>query len=164
MASGGQDVNHKSEHYDGKVPDIWDNAYVIVDFDNGARAMLELCMFAEGSRYQEEITAVGPQGKIECLVPGPGRFWPEHLGAAPVPQVIVSPRNPKGPHMRDIPVDPTILEAGDHNGATYYQHMKFNAVVRGEGVPEVGLDDGAKAVAIGIAAQQSAAQGRVVTL
>jgi myo-inositol 2-dehydrogenase / D-chiro-inositol 1-dehydrogenase len=42
---------------------------VIVDFARGARAMLELCMFAEGSRYQEEIGAVGPQGKIECLVP-----------------------------------------------------------------------------------------------
>ena len=74
--------------------------------------MLELCMFAEGAQYQEEITAVGAQGKIECLVPGPGRFWPDHLGAAPTPQLIVSPRNPKGPEKRDIPVDPTRLEAG----------------------------------------------------
>ena len=37
--------------------------------------MLELCMFAEGSRYQEEISVVGKSGKIEALVPDPGRFW-----------------------------------------------------------------------------------------
>ena len=74
--------------------------------------MLELCMFAEGSRYQEEISAMGPKGKIECLVPGPGRFWPAHLGAPPVPKVIVSPRTPAGPVELDIPVDPALLTFG----------------------------------------------------
>jgi predicted dehydrogenase len=103
MASGGQAVNHLDEVYDGQQSDIWDHAYVIVDFESGMRAMLELCMFAEGSRYQEEISAVGPKGKIECLVPGPGRFWPAHLGAAPVPKVILSPRNPAGPVELEIP-------------------------------------------------------------
>ncbi|MEM7319163.1 MAG: Gfo/Idh/MocA family oxidoreductase, partial [Pseudomonadota bacterium] len=47
MASGSQSVNHLDEDYDGSVPDIIDNGFAIVDFDNGARAMLELCMFAE---------------------------------------------------------------------------------------------------------------------
>ena len=75
MASAGQSVNHLDERYDGETPDIWDNGYVIVDFENGSRAMLELCMFAEGSRYQEELSATGPTGKIEVFVPGPGRFW-----------------------------------------------------------------------------------------
>ena len=81
MASAGQEVNHRDERYDGEAPDIWDCGYVLVDFASGARAMLELCMYAEGSRYQEEISAVGARGKIECLVPGPGRFWPAHLGS-----------------------------------------------------------------------------------
>ena len=111
-ASAGQEVNHLDEAYDGEVPDILDSAYVIVDFAGGARAMLELCMYAEGARYQEELSAVGPNGKIECLVPGPRRFWPTHLGEPPVSQVIVSPRNPKGPLVVDIPVDPTLLDAG----------------------------------------------------
>jgi hypothetical protein len=140
-------VNHIDERYDGQAPDIWDNAYVIVDFARGSRAMLELCMFAEGSRYQEEISAVGPSGKIEALVPGPGRFWPQKLGAPPVPQLIISPRHPKGPFTSEIPVDPALLEAGDHNGSTFYQHQRFNAVLRGEGRVEVTLQDGAKAVA-----------------
>ncbi|MCF2870381.1 Gfo/Idh/MocA family oxidoreductase [Octadecabacter sp. G9-8] len=164
MASAGQTLNHKDEEYEGRVPDIWDNGYVIVDFENGSRAMLELCMFAEGSRYQEEISAVGPKGKIECLVPGPGRFWPAKLGPAPVPQLIISPRAPQGPISMDIPVDPALLDAGDHNGSTFYQHQRFNAVVRGQGGVEVTVSDGAKAVAMGMAAQQSATTGQAVTL
>ncbi|WP_306146701.1 MULTISPECIES: Gfo/Idh/MocA family protein [unclassified Roseibium] len=165
MASAGQDANHKEELYDGETPDILDNGYVIVDFENGARAMLELCMFAEGSRYQEEVSAVGPAGKIEALVPGPGRFWPRDLGEPPVPQLIVSPRNPKGPRQIDIPVDPNILDAGDHNGSTFYQHQHFVAVVRGEKTDvEVSLEDGRKAVEMGLAAQQSARTGQAVAV
>lgn len=164
MASGGQAVNHLDESYSGQTPDIWDNAYVIVEFARGARAMLELCMFAEGARYQEEISAVGPLGKIECQVPGPGRFWPAHLGAAPVAQVIVSPRAPKGPSQINVPVDPDLLEAGDHNGSTYYQHARFAAACRGQGPVEVSLADGIWAVRMGQAAQRSAATGQAVLL
>ena len=34
-ASGNQNVNHLAEDYDGKTLDIIDNAFVIVDFENG---------------------------------------------------------------------------------------------------------------------------------
>ncbi|SFR53429.1 Predicted dehydrogenase [Yoonia tamlensis] len=163
MASGGQDANHIEERYNGEQPDILDNGYVIVDFANGSRAMLELCMFAEGAQYQEEVSAVGPMGKVEAFVPGPGRFWPEHLGDAPLPQLIVSPRKPKGPVKRDIPVDPALLEAGDHNGSTYYQHQKFLELVRGQrNAPEVSLIDGKMAVLLGMAAQISIREHRTV--
>ena len=164
MASGGQAVNHLDEVYGGQRSDIWDHAYVIVDFENGMRAMLELCMFAEGSRYQEEISAVGAAGKIECLVPGPGRFWPAHLGAAPVPKVIVSPRHPAGPAELDMPVDPALLAAGDHNGSTFYQHQGFVRAAAGLQTVDVSLTDGWWAVAMGLAAQQSAATGQAVMM
>ncbi|MEX0969403.1 MAG: Gfo/Idh/MocA family oxidoreductase [Paracoccaceae bacterium] len=164
MASAGQAVNHLDERYNGETPDIWDNGYVIVDFSNGARAMLELCMFAEGARYQEEIAAIGPLGKIEALVPGPGRFWPAHLGAAPVPKLVLSPRDPSGPQELDIPVDPALLHAGDHNGSTYYQHLHFAQAVRAQTAAQVSLSDGAKAVRMGMAAQDSARSGQAVLL
>ena len=164
MASAGQAVNHLDENYDGRVPDVWDNGYVIVDFAGGARAMLELCMFAEGSRWQEELSAVGPNGKIEAFVPGPKRFWNNGAGAPPVPQLVLSPRRPKGPILVDVPVPETLLEAGDHNGATFYQHERFLESIRGQRTPEVTLSDGAKAVALGLAAQVAAAEGRVVAL
>ncbi len=163
MSSAGQEVNHLDELYDGKASDIWDSAYVIVDFANGARAMLELCMYAEGSKYQEEISVVGPEGKIEAFVPGPGRFWPTHLGEPPVSQVIISPRSPKGPQTVEIPVDPTILDAGDHNGSTFYQHAKFLDVVRNGGTPEVSLMDGLHAVKMGLLAQDSAIKGQTIS-
>lgn len=165
MASAAQSVNHLDENYEGVTPDILDNGYVLVDFDNGARAMLELCMFAEGSKYQEEISAVGPKGKIEALVPGPGRFWPAHLGAAPTPQIVISPREPQGVVVKDVPVDTALLDAGDHNGSTYYQHQKFLELVRGEReIADVTLEDGWAAVVMGMAAQKSAMTGQAVDL
>lgn len=156
--------NHLDEQYPLGTPDILDNAYVVVDFASGQRALLELCMFAEGARYQEEISVVGPQGKVECFVPGPGRFWPEHLGEAPTPKLVISPREPKGPRELDVPVDAVALAAGDHNGSTLYQHQRFNAVVRGEGAIEVSLRDGLAAVVMGLAAQESARTGQAIDL
>lgn len=164
MASGGQAVNHVDERYDGAQPDIWDHGYAIVDFASGARAMLELCMFAEGARYQEEISALGPKGKIECKVPGPVRFWPKHLGPPAVAKVIVSPREPQGPRAIDIPINPALLDAGDHNGSTFYQHQRFLRAARNEGPVEVTMDDGWWAVAMGLAAQKSALTGQAVKL
>ena len=163
-ASAGQAVNHLGESVDGRVPDVWDHGYVALDFEGGARAMLELCMFAEGSRFQEEIAAMGPEGKIEVRVPGPTRFWPCDLGPPPVAQLEVSPRAPKGPRMVEIPVDPLLLAAGDHNGATYHQHVRFAEAVRGRGSVGVTLADGARAVEIGHAAQRAAESGETVWL
>ena len=59
----------------------------------------------------------------------------------------------------DLPIDETILSAGDHNGATYHQHC-FIEVVKGQ--VEVTLDDGIWAVRIGQAAQQSALSGEAI--
>ena len=165
MASAGQAHNHLDECHDGRVPDIWDHGYVIVNFGNGARAMLELCMFADGSTYQEEISAVGVDGKIECRIPGPPRFWSPQLGEQPLPQVVVSPRSPPGARTLEIPIDPVLSHAGDHHGATFHQHRRFQQVVLGEATtPAVSVDDGLRAVQIGLAAQRSAITGETVSL
>lgn len=47
------------------MPDIIDDAYVIVEFENGSRGMLDLCMFAEGSKNEQEISVVGDTGKVK---------------------------------------------------------------------------------------------------
>lgn len=184
FASGGQNHNHLNERYHGQVPDILDNAFVVLDFPRGRRAMLDLCMFAEGARYQEELCIVGAKGKIECKVPGPGRFWPAELGPAPIAQLIVSQRHKTGadgwtnqphieamaPYSLDIAVDNLLLAIGDHNGSTYYQHRKFFEVVQKfkwgiqNIATEVSLNDGLKAVVIGLAAELSAQTGRAMDL
>ena len=79
-----------------------------------------------------------------------------------MPRIIDSPRSPKGPTVTEMPVDAALLEAGDHNGSTYFQHLRFARVVRGGQSPEVTLIDGDWAVRVGLAAQESAATGEAV--
>ena len=68
-----------------------------------------------------------------------------------------------GPQVTEVKVDPVLLEAGDHHGSTYYQHKRFLELVRGKiHKPDVTLEDGYKSVIMGIAAQESAKEGRAV--
>jgi myo-inositol 2-dehydrogenase/D-chiro-inositol 1-dehydrogenase len=159
-ASGAMDVNFVDERYDGKRPDILDNAFLVVDFANGVRAMLDLCMFAEGSYWQEAISAVGDKARIEALIPGPARFAPD--GKERRSEIVISPRDTKIERREPIEVDHSILSAGDHHGSTYFQHVKFNRMVREGGAPEVSLEDGLKSVMMGAAAEESARSGRAV--
>ena len=154
-ASGNQDVNHLDEKYDGKTPDIIDNAYVIVDFENGTRAMLDLCMFAENSEYQEEIVAVGDLGKVETFVPS-------SASGRDSSEVRIGIRKDNVVKSTEVKVDKEILLAGHHHGSTYYEHLAFiNAIQKNE-KPEVSLRDGLISVAIGEAAENSIKENRVV--
>lgn len=161
-ASGSMDVNHQGERYGGRMPDIIDNAFVIVDFAGGVRASLDLCMFAEGAYFQEEIAATGDRARVEARIPGPARFWPG--GAERESEIVVSPRTPKGPQSRKVHVDEAVLRAGDHHGSTYYQHIGFRAAMLDGGPVEVGLADGIRAVRIGLAAERSTKTGCAVEL
>jgi hypothetical protein len=81
----------------------------------------------------------------------------------PVAELIASPRSICNPVSIECPVDETILAEGDHNGSTYYQHLKFVDVVRGKAEVEVSLNDGIWAVRMGQAAQESTTLGQAVT-
>ena len=155
-ASGGQDVNHLDEVYNGKKPDIIDNAYVIVNFENGARSLLELCMFAENSDMQEELVATGNKGKIETSVPS------DDSGKTSS-NIRIGMRDGKT-HIENIEVDKKILEAGHHHGSTYYEHLAFLKAIENNSDPEVSLEDGLIAVSVGEAAEQSIKQGRLINL
>ena len=150
FASGAQDVNHLDESYNGETPDIIDNAFVIVDFAGGARAVLDLCMFAEGSEEQEEISAVGPIGKLEVKLPGGFVTWSPRDGAEPTREHV------------EVPLD--ALEAGSHHGATYFQLRDFHAALTGDGKALIDARDGYRSVVIGAAAQQSIETGQPVDI
>jgi predicted dehydrogenase len=152
--SGAMDVNHLDERYDGARPDIIDNSFTTVDFANGVRAMLDLSMFADGAEHQEEMSATGDAARLDVLIP-PG-------------DLVFSPRvgflGDKQVERTRVTVDATAHAAGSHEGATYYQHLAFAAAVRGEGPVQVTAEDGLRAVAIGVAAEISAREHRVVTM
>ncbi len=156
-ASGSQDVNHLDEEYDGKVPDMLDNAFVIVDFENGVRALLDLCMFAENSEYQEELCAVGSIGKIETAVPS-------NDSGISISDVRIGLRESEKVKKETIAVDEQILAVGHHHGSTFYEHQSFIKAIQSNSLPEVSLNDGLVAVAIGEAAELSIKEGRVVEM
>ena len=157
-ASGAMDVNHLDERYGGKTPDIIDNAFVIVDFDTGARGMLDLAMFAEGAYWQEIVTATGDRGRIEARIPAAHGVTELRHG-----EVSIAPR--AGAEVTEtIKTAPDIMAVGAHHGSTYFQHQRFLALVRQGGVPDVSVADGLAAVAIGAAAEESARSGAAITL
>jgi predicted dehydrogenase len=162
-ASGGVDVNHRDERYAGHMPDIVDNAYVVVDFANGTRGMLDLCMFAEGSHWQESIAVTGPNARCEALIPGPARFAPD--GSAREAEFVMSLRAFKEEVREVVHTPEYLLHAGDHHGSTFYQHERFLELVRaGGGRPEVTLEDGYWSVLVGEAAEESARCGQAISL
>ena len=148
-ASGAQDVNHLDETYEGEVPDIIDNAFVIVDYDNGARALLDLCMFAEASRNEQEIAITGDTGKIEAFVPeavlrvGDRKTW----------RVTES-----------TVVDESIAYVGAHEGSSYLEHLDFLEAIESGSPPKVTVADGRLAVAMGLAGQLSIDERRPVEM
>ena len=151
FASGAQDVNHLDEAYDGEIPDVVDNALAIVDYEGGARAVLDLCMFAEASQHQEEVSVVGPLGKVEAFLPDA--------------TVRVGRRAAGRPGVRTEEVnDPAVAYQGFHHGSSYLEHVDFLAAVCSGSRAGVGLEEGLWATAMGVAAHRSIGQGRVVPL
>ncbi len=160
MASGGQDVNHLDEVLDAGVPDILDNAFVIVDFDDGARALLDLSMFAEGSAYEQELVAVGDRGKVEVRLPG----FMEVSRGRPA-QLVVGSRGPDWPvTVSELAGDERVRHVGAHHGASYLEHVAFAEAIRDGGNATVSVDDGLWSVAMGAAAHRSIDERRPVEL
>jgi predicted dehydrogenase len=149
-ASGAQDVNHIDERYDGERPDIIDNAFVVIDYASGARGCLDLCMFAEASRNEQELVAVGDRGKVEVFVPGG--------------TVRVGVRDTREVEEFDAAHDERVAYAGFHHGASYLELLAFRDAVNEGGQPEVGVVDGLWSVAVGLAAQRSIEEGRAVDM
>ncbi len=162
-ASGGQRVNHLDERYDGRRPDILDSAYVVVDYPSGARAMLDLCMFAENSVDNEQISVVGDEGKLESLLPsltlrhgrredwGRREVWGQPSGTG------------RGVSVRRV-WDTNIRYAGQHFGASYIEHLKFAQALRDGAPAEIPLEEGLRSVAVGLAAHRSIDTGLPVAM
>jgi predicted dehydrogenase len=151
FCSGAMDVNHLDERYGGERPDIIDNALVIVEYEGGARASLDLCMFAEASEHQEELAVVGDLGKAEAFLPSSEVRWGRRVDGR------------AGIH-REIAHDARVAHEGFHHGSSYLEHLDFLAAVRAGGPAAVSLADGLWSVAMGVAAQRSIEQGRPVTI
>ena len=156
-ASGSQMVNHLDENYGGRTPDIIDSAYVVVDYDDGARALVDLCMFAEATHDQQEFAVMGDAGKIEALVPS----GVVRIGL-------------RGTHdigdVQTVSVPSTAVYEGLHHGSSYVEHQHFLAAARSldaEGrraSSRASLSAGLLSVAMGAAGHRSIKTGAPVRL
>merc|ERR1712008_9990 len=163
-ASGEHALNHKSEVHDNEgSPDMIDHALAVVQFANGARASLDICMFAEDEQTQH-VTAVCELGKIEARSPE------STVRIVQRRNVHWLGRNPPGPEeravpeVRDVPVPSVLANAGYHEGATFYELRAFVEAAKGRHPVPVSVHDGTMAVAMGRAAQESIRLGEVVWL
>ena len=149
-ASGGQDVNHLDEKYDGKTPDVIDNSFVIVDYQDGQRAMLDLCMFAEAGKYEQEIVLTGDQGKLETHIPGN--------------ELLLTNRKNYSLKTIEVKDDPRVKEVGFHHGASYIEHLELIDCIKNKKKPLVDCQKGLDSIILGLAAQESIQTGEPVFL
>mmetsp|Transcript_59298 Transcript_59298/g.170293 ORF Transcript_59298/g.170293 Transcript_59298/m.170293 type:complete len:774 (-) Transcript_59298:343-2664(-) len=162
-ASGGQAMNHKDELYGDAQPDILDHAFVTVTFASGAKAMLDLCMFAEDEQT-ECVTAVCELGKVEAKAPESTvrilrRKSIHRLGRVPPP-----PDRRGVPEVHRLPVPEELAKAGFHEGSTFFELQAFVDAAGGRSPVPVSARDGRIAVMIGAAAQESILTSAVVKL
>lgn len=163
FASGGQSVNHLDEEYEGKSANMLDNAYVVLEYANGARAMLDLCMFGEGSYDKEILTVIGDEGKLESFLPSQAlRFsrredWGKRSGWG------IGEGSGRGSEIKHV-VDLNVKYMGHHYGASYIEHVKFRDAILNSTPAEVTIEDGVASVVTGLAAHKSINEERVVSL
>ena len=148
FGTGAQDVAYRDYEYGGQRSDIIDNAFVTVDYANGVRACLNLCMFNQRG-CREQIIVNGdraslyasntPEDRIEVVT-----------GGDELDRVVTAKANPK------------IAATGTHAGATYYEHVAFYDCIRNGGRPVADAVDGLWSVVIGALAEQSIQEGRPI--
>jgi predicted dehydrogenase len=163
FASGGQSVNHLDEKYDGKQSDILDNAYVVLEYANGARGMLDLCMFGEGSFDKEILTIVGDEGKIESFLPSQVVRASRRESIGKLSEWSRGASRARGNEQK-IVHNFDVKYMGHHYGASYIEHIKFRDAILNSTGAEVTLKDGVTSVVTGLAAHKSINEGRVVEI
>lgn len=152
-ASGDQSVNYDSFEFQGERADIVDNAYAVVEYSNGTRACLDLCMFAP--LFYEEMVLCGDEGRLKVSEKEDGieelsNTMEIHRGEE-YPSVFAVPRYPRH-----------IEEKGGHHGSKFFEHRTFLNRMRGGESPSATVEEGFWSIVVGVAAQESLKTGQPV--
>jgi len=153
-ASGSQAVNFKDFEYGGERSDILDNAFVIVEYQNGVRANFNLCMFAP--MVYEELVICGDEGRLKASEGVNGQAyskWENYL------EVIALPDRTS---RTLTPSYPAVIEETGHSGATYYEHLRWTQAMDGQPSTAATAEEGFWSVVVGVAAEESVKRGTKV--
>lgn len=140
IALAGQDV--VKDIY-GVKPDVYDNGWVTIEYKNGARANLGLCMFCE-CEYDIEMGVIGEKAVME------GFFQKRKI------DIREYKTNSRVTH--DIKYEDRI-EKLSHGGGVYFEHIAFVENIRKNKRPLTNIEVAKWSTLVGLAAEESAANG-----
>jgi len=126
--------------------EVIDNAFVIVEYENGARAELTLCFFSPHGN-DLEIGAVGGEGKLESWVKGHKiHLW----------------RNSDEGAMEVVEPESDVTPYGVFHTGAYEQHIDFADCILNGTPPSCGGKIGRESIVVALAAEKSIKEERVV--
>jgi len=149
-------VNFREFDYEREKSDIIDNAAVVIDYENEIRASFQLTMFSP--MFYEEVVICGDEGRLKA--------WEnrDSLAGASLKSQIEIHCGERRPSRTTTPGYPVIIENSGHNGATFFEHIKFVDNI------ESGVRDGPSpidafwSIVVGVAAEKSVATGEVIQI
>jgi len=158
-AFGGQNVIKRGRAVEAIVMDsgdrntiddseIIDNAFVIIEYENGARAELSLCFFSPYGN-DLEIGAVGETGKLESWV----KAHRIHLW-----------RNADEGRMEVVEPETDVAQYGVFHTGAYRQHIDFADCILSGSPPFCDGEIGRESIVIALAAQKSISEQRIVRI
>jgi predicted dehydrogenase len=133
------------QHVFTEDSDTVDNATVIVEYENGIRGTLELCMYAPYGQRTRRYEVRGDEGVIRS---------PEEGGTDDTFQYLSESRH----ETRDD------VLSGGHYGADLIQLHRFLRCLDGEAEPPATLQDAKAASAIAIGAEKAIQEGSIVDI
>jgi predicted dehydrogenase len=138
-AVAGQDV--VKEIY-GVKPDIFDNGWVIIEYENGAKGMLGLCMF--GGRQPLAVNVLGETGQMQ------GTYVAQTIEyiklGEPGSETIDAGKDNEHPEL-------------SHGGGVYFEHLAFIDSIRNRTQPLTDINVAKWSTLVGLAAEESARNG-----
>ena len=153
-AVGSQAVNYSDFSYQGEASDILDNAFVIIEYENGVKGNFNLCMFAP--MFFEELTLCGTNGRLHA------QEKQDFSARRGLTSELSIACNDGQPARNTETFYPAVIEEIGHHGATYFEHVRFIENIKGIENDSASVEEGFWAVVVGAAAQESIATGQRV--
>lgn len=156
FASGGMAVNFREFESEQGKADVLDNATVIIEYRNGVRGTFSLAMFLP--MFYEEVVLCGDVGRLRAFencdfLPGkPLKSGIEIYGGETFPSRMIAPSYP------------AVIEGSGHNGATFFEHVHFVDAIDSGSATGPSAVEAFWSVVVGVAAEKSAAECRVVEI
>ena len=139
-AFAGQDV--VKDIY-GVQPDIFDNGWALVEYENNVRATLGLCMFCPVS-HDIEIGVVGDEGRLSCWIAAQ--------------KIAYTAYDAPGEKTIDPGPGPEIARLS-HGGGVYFEHLAFIDNIRNDRTPFTDVEVAKWSTLVPLAAEESARNG-----